>query len=352
MAIYGFGPANDRKWPLYVWGQSCSGIRTPKAPHLLYDDGTTAFCSNFRKAMRWHTESMGFLQTGYKNYQVPTRQSWGLPCDPVPVGNDSPQDGFALVPIELNWQTVGGVAYLNRKTRVMITHFPVIHCRRGSMGYKVDFWPQKSDIGNPAKAISMIYTSDTRPETNCIGQAKNNGHGVDVFIHEMILPPELLAMKNLGMTFPDYNQPGFSSAVDQAATIEQSSHSPQGAYGYVLSQITPRPKLAVLAHFPTANDTVTCALESVKAHFSPDGPNDYPVFGQDIIWATDLMVLRVKKDRITQYMGKVGNYTFAAQMNPLLSSQMYPPKYPSATYQLDESTLIKSGPGTYCDNGY
>lgn len=220
------------------------------------------------------------------------------------------------------------------------------------MGYKVEWWPNRKDLWNPAKAVSMIYTSDTRPETNCIAQAKNGGHGVNVFIHEMILPPELLAMKNMGMTSPDYNQEGFAYAVSQAAKIEKSSHSPQGAYGCVLSRITPRPKLAVLAHFPAANDTVSCALESVKAHFSPNGPNDYPVFGQDIIWATDLMVLRVKKDRIVQSMAKVGDYTFGAKENPLTPTQMYPPKYPSPTYQIDQSTVIRPGPGTYCRNGY
>ena len=50
---------------------------------------------------------------------------------------------------------------------------------------------------------------------------------------------------------------------------KNSSHTPQGAFGYLLSQINPRPRLTVIAHFPMANDTVACALNSVQAHF-PD----------------------------------------------------------------------------------
>ena len=74
-----------------------------------------------------------------------------------------------------------------------------------------------------------------------------------------------------------------------------------------LSRIDPKPKLSVLAHFPVADDTVECALQSVKNHFPR---SDYPVLGKDIVWATDLMVLRVKKSGITQLMGQVSDYTF------------------------------------------
>jgi ribonuclease Z len=112
--------------------------------------------------MRWHTESFSFLQTGWANYPVPSKTDWGLPHDPNPVGADAPNDGFALVPIQLPWRTVGGVAYNNPTTGVKITHFPVIHCRQGSIGYKLEW-----------NGLTMIYTSDTRPETNCIDQAIN-----------------------------------------------------------------------------------------------------------------------------------------------------------------------------------
>jgi len=59
---------------------------------------------------------------------------------------------------------------------VKITHFPVVHCRKGSLGYKLEW-----------NGLSLVYTSDTKPERNCIAAARNERKGVDVFIHEMIL---------------------------------------------------------------------------------------------------------------------------------------------------------------------
>lgn len=349
-AIYCFGPSEDRMWPLYVWGPSPSLVPNPsKTGPTYYDDGTYDFCDNLRRAMRWHSESFSFLSTGYPNYPIPNRQTWGTPCDLIPVGDDAQNDGYGLVPIELDWTKYGkepddNVAYNNTATGVKITHFPVIHTRKGSIGYKLEW-----------NGLTMIYTSDTRPETNCIDQAKNvdpntgKARGVDVFIHEMILPPELLTMKNAGLTSPP--PPGtnssFDAGVQQATNIEHSSHTPQGAFGYILTQIDPRPRLAVIAHFPVADDTVKCALNSVQAHFPVGG---YPVFGKDIIWSTDLMVLKVKKNEITQMMGQVSRYTFGAPLN--VPSPLAPPKYPSPTAQLDQSTLIQSGSTTYCDNGY
>ncbi|MEW6367824.1 MAG: MBL fold metallo-hydrolase [Acidobacteriota bacterium] len=341
--VYCFGPAEDRKTPLYVWGQSPSGVLSPAwgtNPARKYQDGVNSFCSHMRDAMRWHSESFSFLKTtvGPDNYEVPTKDSWGLPCDPVPVSDDPPYDGFAMVPIELDWKSVG-VAYDNPKTGVKITHFPVIHCRKGSMGYKVEW-----------NGISMVYSSDTRPETVSIDMAA----GADVFIHEMILPPEILTMKNMGITAPDWNDPKFVLGVHMAKTVEESSHTPQGAYGYLLSQINPRPRLAVLAHFPAANDTVACALQSVRNHFPGE---DYPVEGRDIIWASDYMVLRVKKGgNIRQYRTLVDRYGFQPHMNvPLkLATSKYHDdnNRMDPTAQLDLSTFIRPGPDTYCKDGY
>ena len=70
-------------------------------------------------------------------------------------------------PFELDWTKYGkvpgdNVAYHNPTTGVKITHFPVIHARKGSMGYKLEW-----------NGLTMIYTSDTRPETRCIDQANN-----------------------------------------------------------------------------------------------------------------------------------------------------------------------------------
>jgi hypothetical protein len=58
----------------------------------------------------------------------------------------------------------------------------------------------------------------------------------------------------------------------------------------------------------------------------------------------------VKKNGITQLMGDVSDYTFTPPSNTY--SPLADPKYPTPTYQLDQSTLIDSGPTTYCDDGY
>ena len=87
--IYCFGPAEDRKSPLYIWGPCNSGftfydpLGNPRGP---FEDGTKAFCEKFREVMRWHTESFSFGATSYPGYEIPTKESWGLPVDPVPVG--------------------------------------------------------------------------------------------------------------------------------------------------------------------------------------------------------------------------------------------------------------------------
>lgn len=353
-SIYCFGPSEDRKSPLYVWGPGPSGITSPKwgkNPRKRYDDGVKALCKHLREAMRWHTESFSFLATRLKNNtDLPTRESWGLPVKPVPVGDDPHDDGYALVPIELKWSEKGGVAYDNPETGVRITHFPVIHTRKGSIGYKLEW-----------KGLSLIYTSDTRPEWTSVDQASGDG-GVDVFIHEMILPPELLAMKNVGIDQPDYTNAAFLEGLKMAETVIESSHSPQGNFGYLLSQIHPHPRLTVLAHFPVANDTVACALNSVKNHcpwvvWNPDDPNS-----SNIIWATDLMVVKVTKDKIEQFSGVVSDYVYGPNDNMPLPQELATPKYHTKdgdmdpTAQLDLSTLIpqENADGTvnYCKNGY
>ncbi len=62
------------------------------------------------------------------------------------------------------------------------------------------------------------------------------------------------------------------------------------------------------------------------------------------------MVLNVKKTGITQKIGVVSDYTYSPPSN--LYYPLYPAKYPTATAQLDTSTVIPPGDDTYCDNGY
>jgi ribonuclease Z len=201
--------------------------------------------------------------------------------------------------------------------------------------------------------LSLIFTSDTRPETVSIRQANNGGKGVDVFIHEMSPAQELGVMKTMGLTWPDHSAPGFADALDQMNDIVESAHTPQGAFGHLLSRIVPRPQLAVAMHFPVEDDIVECAYKSVRKHF-PQGR--YPELGEDIVFSTDLMVLKVKKGKngrppkIEQFMGEVSDYTWGPFQN--VSGEMAEPKYPDPTAQLDRTNLILPGDDTYCDNGY
>lgn len=292
MHTYCFGPSSDRKSPLYVWGSDNTGIESPAGSNIYYDDGVEAFCAHLREAARWHTESFSFQTTAYESYIPPTRESWGLPHDPVPVGDDDPKDAYAMVPIKLDWSKIGGVAYSNADTRAVVTHFPVIHCRKGSMGYKLEWKTPEGSI------LSMIYTSDTKPETNCVTQAINNNNGVDVFIHEMVVPPSVWAYMSMGLDDPpDQNDPRYAEfqATTQALTyVQNSSHTSQGAFGYLLSQINPKPRLSVATHFPTSDKTVASAVNSIT--------NRCPeiIFGENFACSFYLMVLRVFPDRIEQ----------------------------------------------------
>lgn len=334
--IYCFGAVADRKSPLFVWGSSPSGVKSPRPPRRRYDDGVKAFCKNLREACRWHSESQSFISTSYESYEPPTRESWGLPCEPRPVGDDDPNDGYAMIPIELDWRKYGktegdNIAYHNPKTGVKITHFPVIHTRKGSMGYKLEW-----------NGLSMIYTGDTKPEYHSVHQAA----GVNVFIHEMNPPAEVWAFKNMGLYQPPEKEwaayDSFPGAVDFAKMVQNSSHTPQGAFGYLLSQIDPPPQLTVATHFPVADDTEGCAKTSIEAH------NKGIIWGQDIILSFDFMVLRVFKEevgtqaRIEQYQADVSDFTFAALGKSY--GDLNPPKY--WKYAVDEE-----GNQQYDENG-
>ena len=354
--IYCFGAVSNRKSPLFVWGPApsrvespitprclyddganafcrnlqeargpgSSSMKIPRPPGRLYDDGVNAFCRNLREACRWHSESQSFISTSYKGYEPPTRRSWGLPCNPRPVSDDPPDDGYAMIPIELDWRKYGrregdNVAYHNRKSGVKITHFPVIHTRKGSIGYKLEW-----------NGLSMVYTGDTKPEYHSIAQAK----GVDVFIHEMNPPAEVWTFKNLGLTAPPEDNESFNNNVDYTKMVQNSSHTTQGAFGYLLSQIDPLPRLTVATHFPVADDMVECALNSVQAHFG-EGEivwDPYEPNRSNMIWSFDLMVLRVTADEITQHQGVVSDFAFQAPTS--LPDNLNPPKY--WTFQVDE----------------
>ena len=358
--VYGFGDGGDRKTPLYVFGQGNSNVPNPgQAPPVpdpanpqpnnyasnppKYQDGVVAFCSYLREALRWHTESQAFQGSADANHPDPAtiQAKWGLPVLPVPVGDDPANDANAMIPVELDWTRTGldaegrptgdNIAYDNTDTGARVLHYPVIHCRQGSMGYKLEWTPPGA-----GKPITMIYSSDTKPEWNSIHQAINRDEagtprGVDVFIHEMAVAPEIWAMKQMGLNQPgDPEDPYWNAVLNAMAAVQDSSHTPQGAFGYILSQINQvkPPRLAVATHFPTADDTVACALKSVHAH-CPEIRKD----GERLVWSFDLLVLRVFPDRIEQRRAVPDDFSFNPPIPASEAAQwnLYAPKYHDKT---------------------
>ena len=352
-AIYCFGESADRKSPLYVWGPSASGVPDPVTGKI-YNDGIRATLEHFREVWRWHTEAFSFTYNGYTSYEPPTKESWGLPHDPVPVGEyvkyqDPLNDSYALVPIELNWKKSGkvqgdNVAYWNKNTGLKITHFPVIHCRKGSIGYKLEWTPPT----RPDTTLSMVYSSDTRPAYTMIEQARS----ADILIHEVVMPPLAWAMKFMHTSDPSTLDP---KVVTYLTNVQNSSHTTQAAFGYLLSQIDPAPRLAVATHFQATDDTIESARQTLDAF---EIPRDAYTF------ALDFMVLNVTGDTITQLRMDVSRHAY-----PVIGAPNPPPyttpKYhkvvdspigpvlvgdPEAQLLLDDAIL--PGSDTYSEDGY
>jgi ribonuclease Z len=206
----------------------------------------------------------------------------------------------------------------------------------------------------------MIYSSDTKPETNSVNLACNGTNGVDVFIHEMVVPPSVWAYKQMGLDAPpSTNNPAlyatWQAATDELTRVQDSSHTPQGAYGYMLSQISPPPRLAIATHFPVADDTVASAFSSVQAHCTNI------VFGRDIAWSFDQMVLRVFPDRIEQVRAAVSDFAWNPPVQ-LPTNGMYAPKYSDTNgvgdpfAQIDLSTSYsrtnQNGTVNWSEDGY
>ena len=61
--------------------------------------------------------------------------------------------------------------------------------------------------------MSMIFTGDTKPNYTLIDQAR----GVDVLIHEMVVPADVWAAKNSGLKKGD---PGYDQAYNYAKSVQ------------------------------------------------------------------------------------------------------------------------------------
>jgi ribonuclease Z len=255
--------------------------------------------------------------------QATLQTRWGLPVYPDPVRDpraryeggerynqpdylDGFNDGYAVVPIELPYKTISGQAYCNASTGLKITHYPVVHTRAGAIGFKVEW-----------NGLSMLYSSDTKPEWNSV----RLGSGVDVYIHEMAVPPDVWAMKMQGLSEPGVG-PEWEAVLGFTKRVQDSSHTTPGAFGYMLSQMRQLPRLIVPTHFITTDDTVNCALKSVQAHVPTIGR-----LGDRIVWSFDLMVLRIYKDRIVQCRARVDDCSLVGHAVPIAPEDQAAPKY-------------------------
>jgi ribonuclease Z len=288
--IYSFGPAYDRKIPLYVWGPTKSGVPDPVTGDT-YDDGTINYCGLLREALRWHTESFSFQTTAFVDYIYPT---WTVP---VPGGGTGtpPQvkDAYDLVPFECDWTKEGFLAY--QYNNVTITTFPAVHARKGSISYKLEWQVGKDGAGNPI-VLSMIFTGDTKPNNYVVRQATN---GVDVLIHEMTTSAAVWTEKFTGLTQADGAL--YTNAVTACQNVINSSHTPEKAFGYILHKLAVSPRLAVGTHFPATDDTIREAFAGIRSWY-PKG---------DVTVASDFMVINVTKAGIRVRRAVVSDYSWA-----------------------------------------
>ncbi|MBK8047162.1 MAG: hypothetical protein IPK16_08600 [Anaerolineales bacterium] len=173
------------------------------------------------------------------------------------------------------------------------------------MSFKVEFAPPGLNV----LPITMIYSGDTRPNYSMLDLAK----GIDVLVHEVVMPPDQWAAHNLGIPVDQVPPP----LIDTARTIINSSHTTQGALGYLLSQWMGEdalPRLTCATHFQAQDDTVALARQSLDAYNIPRSAYTFPA---------DFMMVNVTSDQKTAPVVRrldVSKYAFAGQGTGVYSS--------------------------------
>ena len=325
--IHGFGPYYGRSTPLYIWGPSRSNfvykdpLKKTRGP---FNDGTRDMVEALKAFTLWHVESQSFIPTSYSDYNPD--QEW------VPDGYRETQDIYEVVPTELDWTKTGfvdgsgksvsgpgsgitavddNIAY--NHNGVKITHFPAVHTRAGSMSYKLEW-----------NGLSVLYSGDTLPSYYMVNQAS----GVDVLIHELVMPASAWNRK---MGIPA-SQDGW------AQEVQDSSHTPQKAFGYILSLLENAPQLAVGTHFQAEDDTIRSALHDIRLWY-PDG---------DVVIASDFMVVNVSKRKVEVRRGVVSDYAWP-QNTPAPYTQPTCPKYWTWVDPNDPSKGVTGDPTAQLD---
>ena len=290
MFIYLFGPSGDRLTDLHVWG--------PTGPTEA--DGITSFCQHLYEMTYWHRESFSFLPTGLKNGQdgynlVPHECSYEEAMQSIIAGNDPP------------------VAY--DSNNVKISYFPMIHDRDGALAYKLEW-----------RGLKMIFSGDSLPNNLMIDQAQD----IDVLIHELTLSPEVWAQKNSGLT-PDPNNTVWVGAVSKARLIQNASHTPARAFGYILSRTNPR--LGIATHFQNQSDTIGAVKDDISVFYPYNDSADPP----EVLLAIDCMVINVPVDKgqpIRWYQADPDPNAFQTVAKWYSPDELADPKYPGNRDQL------------------
>jgi ribonuclease Z len=99
--------------------------------------------------------------------------------------------------------------------------------------------------------------------------------------------------------------------------IQNNSHTPQKAFGYILGQLHARPRLAIATHFQAEDDTMKPAMRDIRSHY-PKGA---------VSIATDFYVVRVTKDAIRERRAVVSDFAWETAS---LAANLNPPKYRNA----------------------
>jgi ribonuclease Z len=260
---------------------------------------------------RWHTESQGF---------VGTRWNAG-PGGPAAAG-----DGYDIYATELNWKTGDSsqrwatsrnlfanpgftsgkwIAYQNNG--VTISFFPAVHGRNGSISYRLDW-----------NGLSMIFTGDTKPNDFLLSAALSGPRPVDVLISEMVVDPDVWVTKQSGIT--DTSSPAYQAGMVNAEAVQVNSHTPQMAFGYILSQLAAQgraPRLGIGTHFQAEDDTNEWAMTDIRAWYP--GP---------VTIGFDLMAIDVSAARIQQRRASVSDYSWSAKWaDPRQVNATFAPKY-------------------------
>jgi ribonuclease Z len=161
--------------------------------------------------------------------------------------------------------------------------------------------------------LSMIFSGDTRPNNFMLTTLTDRDRPVDLLIHEMVVPADVwAAIANGGQATPN--------AIKTSRAVQENSHTPELALGYLLRQAQLKeraPRLAVATHFQASNSTIFPAFEAVRMWY----PGPFTI-------ATDFVVINVSSSEIRQRLAVVSDYANTPPpADPRASSGLVLPKY-------------------------